>query len=122
MRQQSGAEEWALRRVHGLQQLSEVQIREAEDHRRALSELHGRRGGGAAVQARQDILWLQPLSRVRFRGLGQTAAGEMPGLRIQLLNRKMAQGRTGGAMPERRVQVQAAAAAGGTDGVARPDV
>jgi hypothetical protein len=93
------------RRVHGLQQLSKVQIREAEDHRRAVSELHGRCGGGAAFQARQDILRMQPLSGMRFRRMGQTPAGKMSGVRIELLNRKMAQGWTSGAMPERRVQV-----------------
>ena len=36
---QSGPEVWALRRVRGVQQLSEVQVREAEDHWRALPEL-----------------------------------------------------------------------------------
>ncbi len=39
MRQQSGAEARPLRRVHGVQQLPEVQIRQAEDHRRAVPEL-----------------------------------------------------------------------------------
>ena len=73
---------WPLRRIHGLQQLSEMQIRQAEDHRRAVPELLARRSGGAPLQARQDVLRLQPLSGVRFRRLGQTDPGEMPGVRL----------------------------------------
>ena len=117
VRQQSGAEEWALRRVHRVQQLSEVQIRQAEDHRGRLPELLRRRSGGAALQARQDVLRLQPLSGLRFRRLGQAAAGEVPGVRLQLPDREVAEGRPGGAVPERRVQVQEAAGAGRGPGV-----
>src|SRR5579871_1514100 len=105
VRQQFSAEARPIRRVYGVQQLSEVQIREAENHRCSLPQLHRRRSGGAALQARQDILRLQPLSGLRFRGVGQAAAGEVPGLRIELLDREMVEGRSGGAVSEWRVQV-----------------
>ena len=105
VQQQSGAEAWAIRRVHGVQQLSEVQIREAEDHWRSVSQLHGRRSGGAPVKARQDVLRMQPVSGLRFRGVGQAAAGEVSGLRIELFDREVVEGRPGGAMSEWGVQV-----------------
>ena len=68
---QHGAQVRPLRRIRGVQQLSELQIRQAEDDRREVPELFGRRSGGAAIQARQDVLRLQPLSGLRFRRLGQ---------------------------------------------------
>ena len=107
VRQQPGAEDRPLRRIHGVQQLSDLQIRQAEDHRREVPQLLRGRDRGAALQARQDLLRLQPLSRVRFRGLGQTDPREMPRVRQQLHDREMAQGRPGGAVPERGMQVQA---------------
>ena len=105
VQQQSSAEAWAIRRIHGVQQLSEVQIREAEDHWGSVSELHGRRSGGAPVEARENVLRMQPISGLRFRGVGQANAGEVPGLRVELFNREMVEGWSGGAMSERGVQV-----------------
>ena len=56
VRQQAGDEVRAVRRVHGLQQLSEVQVRQAEDHRRRLPELHrrARSRSGARSAARRS--------------------------------------------------------------------
>ena len=64
------------------------------------------RGGGAALQARQDILRLQPLSRLRFRGLGQADSGEMSGMRQQLPDREVAEGRRRWRNARTRVQIQ----------------
>ena len=106
VRQQPGAEERPLRRVHGVQQLPDVQVRQAEDHRREVPGVLRRRDRRAPVEARQDVLRLQPLSRVRFRGLGQAGAGEVPGVRQSVHDREVAEGRPGVAVPERGVQIQ----------------
>src|SRR5260370_12274195 len=106
LRQQPAAQAGPFWRVHGLQQLSEVQIRQAENHWRSVSQLFGRRSGRAPLKEGQDILRLQPLPGLRFRSVGQTAAGEVSRVRLQLYDRKVAQGRTGGAVSERRVQIQ----------------
>src|SRR5271163_2715901 len=84
VRQQPGAEVRPLWRVCGLQQLSDLQAREAEDYRRAVPELHARRSGGAPLQARSNVLWLQSLSRVRLRRLGETDSREVSRLWQQL--------------------------------------
>ena len=88
---QPGAEVRALRRVHGLQQLPEVQVRQAEDHRREVPEVPRARSS-SALQARQDVLRLQPLSRLRFRRLGQADPGEVSGMRQSLPDREVAEG------------------------------
>src|SRR5882724_9331348 len=101
MQQPARKEVRALWRVRRVQRLSEVQVRQAEDHRGQVPELLGRRSGGAAVQARQDFLRMQPLSRLRFRGVGQTDSGEVSGLRIELPDREIPEGWSGGAVSER---------------------
>ena len=93
VRQQAGQEIRPLRRVHGVQQLSDVQVRQAEDHRREVPELLRGRSRRAALQARQDLLRLQSLSGLRFRRLGQAASGEVSGLRRQLPDREVPEGR-----------------------------
>ena len=52
----------------------------------------------------QDLLRLQPLSRLQVRRLGQAGAGEVPGVRQPVHDRKVAQGRPGLAVPQRGVQ------------------
>ena len=109
VRQQPGAEVRALRRVHGLQQLSDLQVRQAEDHRREVPEVLRRRGRGAALQTRQDVLRLQPLSRVRFRGLGQAGCRRsVRSAAVRYLIEKCLKAGPVRAVPQRRVQVQAA--------------
>ena len=66
----------------------------------------------AALQARQDLLRLQPLPGVRLRGLGQADRREVPRVRRPLPGREVAQGRPDRAVPQRRVQVQARAGDG----------
>src|SRR5579872_5090872 len=106
LRIEHGAQVRALRRIRCVQQLSDVQVRQAENHRREVPQLLGRRSGGAALQARQDVLRMQPLSRLRFRRLGQTASREMPRVRIGLSDRKIPQSRSGGAVSQRGMQIQ----------------
>ena len=48
-----------------------------------------RRNRRAALQARQDVLRMQPLSRLRFRGVGQADSGEVSGVRRQLPDREV---------------------------------
>ena len=52
MRQPPGAEDRALRRIHGVQQLSHLQVRQAEDHRREVPGVLRRRSGGAALASK----------------------------------------------------------------------
>ena len=56
----------------------------------------------------KTFLRLQPLSRLRFRGVGQADSGEMSGVRRQLPDREIPEGRRVRAVPQRRVQVQEA--------------
>ena len=56
----------------------------------------------------QDILRLQSLSRLRFRRLGQTDCREVSAVRRQLHDRKILEGWSVRAMPERRMQIQEA--------------
>ncbi len=46
-----------------------------------LPELLRRRDRGAAFETRPDVLRLQSLSRMRFRGLGKAAFGKVSGMR-----------------------------------------
>ena len=71
VRQQPGAEERPLRRVHGVQQLPDLQVRQAEDHRREVPEVLAKARSWSAAPSGQDLLRLQPLSRLQLRGLGQ---------------------------------------------------
>src|SRR5579862_5690756 len=94
MREEPGGQVWPLRRIHRVQRLQKLQIRQAEDDRREVPELLGRRDCGAPFEAREDVLRLRPLSGVRLRRLGQAAQREVPRVRIELPDRKMAEGRT----------------------------
>ena len=60
-----------LRRVHGVHEVSRVQVHQAQDDRRQVPEgrRQGRRGRRAEVEARQDVLRLLELSRLRLRAL-----------------------------------------------------
>ena len=94
-----------LRRVRRLLRLSEVQVRQAEDHRREVPELLGRRDRGAQLKARQ-VLRLQSLSGVRLYDWGKPMPN-MPAVRQSLSGREVAEGRSGRAVPESGVQIQA---------------
>src|SRR5580700_3025591 len=88
-----------LRRVCGVQQLSDLQIRQAENDWREVSELQRGRGCRAALETREDILRVQSISGLRFRGVGQADSGEMSAVRRQLYDRKISEGRGVRAMP-----------------------
>ena len=112
VRQEHGAEIRALRRVHRVQQLPDLQIRQAEDHRRQMPGMQGRRDCRAALQARQDLLRLRPLSRLQLRRLEQAGGREMPRVRQPLHAGKVAESRAEAAVPQRGMQVPEAHAAG----------
>ena len=93
VRQQPGDEERPLRRVHRLQQLSHLQVRQAEDHRREVPGMLGRRNHRAPLQEGQDVLRLQSLPRLQVRRLGQARRREVSRVRQPLHDRKVAEGR-----------------------------
>ena len=64
-----------LRRIHGVHEVSRVQVREAQEHRREVPEQRRRRHRRAQVAPRQGVLRLQQLSRLRVHAL------EAPGRR-----------------------------------------
>ena len=64
-------------------------------------------------ETRQDVLRLQPLAGLQFRGVGQAGGGKMSGVRQPVHGGEVAQGRAGAAMSQRGVQAQAAGAAAG---------
>src|ERR1700733_8217977 len=97
-----------LRRVRGVQQLSDLQARPTKDDWREMPQLFGRRSGGAEVTARQDVLRLQPLSGLRFRRVGQAASRKVPELRRRIPDREIPEIRSGGAVPEWGMQIQEA--------------
>src|SRR5579859_4573369 len=107
MREEPGGQVWPLRRVYGVQRLQKLQIRQAEDDRREVSELLGRRDCRAPFEARQDLLRLRSLPGVRFRRLGQAAQREVPRVRFELPDREMAESGSCRAVSEQRVQAQA---------------
>src|SRR5712692_2962568 len=100
MRQQSGDETWPVWRVHRVQQLSNVQICQTEDDWGQVSGMLGRRSGRAAVETGEDVLRLQPLSRLQFRDMVKTRGRKVSGLRQPLHDREMAEGRSGSPMPQ----------------------
>ena len=62
--------------VHLVQQLSEVQVHQAEDRWRVLPEVRmRRRNDRAAIQTWQGVLRLSQISRMRFRSLEQARSG-----------------------------------------------
>ncbi len=63
----------------------DLQAREAENHRHEVSGVQRGRSGGAPLQARQDVLRLQPLAGLQLRDVGQASAGEVSRVRRSLL-------------------------------------
>ena len=63
-----------VRRVHGVHQLPDLQVHQAQDDGRRLPQRRrqGRRGRRAQVEARQDLLRLFELSGLRLRALEST--------------------------------------------------
>src|SRR3954465_13192044 len=62
------AEAWTIRRVHRVQQLSRLQVRQAEVHPPCLSE-GWRRRRRAEIQTGKGVLWLRQLPGLRFRAV-----------------------------------------------------
>ena len=110
---QPGAEDRPLRRVHGVQQLPHLQVREAENHRGEVPGVLGRRDHRAPFAQGQDFLRLQPVSGLQVRGVGQAGGREVPPVRQPLHAGEVAQGRPHVAVSQPRVQAQAARAATG---------
>ncbi len=74
-----GSEAGAFRRVHGVQQLSDLQVREAEDDGGALPER--RRGHRRAqVPTRQGVLRLRELPGLRFHAVEPADGRDLPGV------------------------------------------
>ena len=75
-----GHQAGALRRVHGVHELSDLQVREDEEHRRGLPERR-RRHRRAEVAPRQGVLRVRQLSRLRFHALEASHRGSVPRVR-----------------------------------------
>ena len=80
VRVEPGAQAGPVRRVHGLQQLPDLQVRQAEVDGRALSQGR-RRHRRAQVAARPGVLRLRELSGVRLHAVEPADAREVPRLR-----------------------------------------
>src|SRR5262245_8709462 len=101
-------EGWSLRPLHLVQQLSEVQVHQAEDCRRALPAIRLRRGvDRASLEAGQGLLRLLEISRLQFRSLEQTCPRTVPVLWCTLPDREDDQARRNRPLLQRRsVQIQ----------------
>jgi len=94
-----------LWRVHGLLELPGVQVRAPEDDGRSLPQVRYRRTGRAALQARQDVLRVQPLPGVRLRGLVETNRRALPELRVHVPAREVPEVGSLRGVPEQGMQV-----------------
>ncbi len=83
LRREPGRQAGPLRRVHGVHELSRVQVRQAQDDRRQVPEGRGqgRRGRRAEVEARQGVLRLLELSGLRLRAVEPAGRREVPEVR-----------------------------------------
>jgi len=81
-----------------VQQLSGVQVREAENHRVPCPNC----SQGEVVERRskrgKTFYGCKSLSRLRFRGVGKADEREVPGLRLAVPDREVAEGGAGGAV------------------------
>src|SRR5216117_924546 len=79
-----------FRRIYRVQQLSEVQIHQAEDRRRSLSQARlRRRVDRTPVEARKSVLRLPEISRLRFRLVEQARARTVSAVRRSVPSRKI---------------------------------
>ena len=106
------AEAGAVRRVHRVQQLSRLQVREAEVHGSRLPERRrGRRR--AEVEARQGVLRLRELSRLRLRAVEPARARAVPAVQGDVPRREDHEApRPPAALQQRGVRLRADRGAG----------
>jgi DNA topoisomerase-1 len=99
-----------LRRVHGLHELSQLQVREDEIHRRSLSQGRGRHRR-AEVAARQSVLRLRQLSGLRFHAVEEADCRNVPRLRHAVPPREnYEEGRAPARLQQRKLRVSAGCA------------
>ena len=99
-----------LRRVHGVHELSRVQVHQAQDDGRQLPQgrRQGRRGRRAQVEAGEDVLRLFELSRLRLRALEPPDQRAVPEVRRAVSRREDHQeARTPGPLQQRGVRLRA---------------
>jgi DNA topoisomerase-1 len=102
---------WTVRRVHGVQQLPQVQVRETENDRDGLPAGRlRRRDRRAAFPAREELLRLHELPEVRLHRVEPSSTDQVPGMRPPLFGGEVPEGGTGVAVPEPGVQTQAGGA------------
>ena len=90
----------ALRRVHGVQRISRVQVCEAEFHRREVPRVQRRRTGRKARAQGQHVLRLRKLSEVQVHFGAQADCGEVPELRQRISGGEKSEGRAGDCVSE----------------------
>ena len=80
-------------RIHCLQRISRVQVREAELHRGEVPALQRRRPGGEEGAQGKHVLRLRKLSQVQVHFRGEAAGGEVSELRQRISGGENAEGR-----------------------------
>ena len=99
-----------LRRVHGLQRISGVQVCEAEFYRGEVSGVQRRRTGGEARAQGKHVLWMRKLSEVQVHFGAQADCRKVPELRQRVFGREESESRAGDRVPEQRMRLRAAGA------------
>src|SRR5262245_27240601 len=109
MRLATGYKAGAVRRIHGLLAVPGLQIHQARDDGRAVSEarLQGR-DSGQEVEARKNLLRLFRVSELRLRILGQARGRGLPAMRQALPARKIQrqEGRDGSLLLRGKLRLQ----------------
>src|SRR6266851_10130948 len=101
-----------LRRIHGLQRVSGMQVREAELYRREVSRVQGWRTRRKAGAQGQYILRMRELSQVQIHLCAQADCGKVYELRQRISGFEELEGRHRNRLPEQRVRLSAARASG----------
>src|SRR5882757_3417814 len=92
-------------RVHRLQRLSRVQVREAELHWREVPALQRRRSGGEEGAQGEHVLRLRKLSQVQVHFRGKTAGRKVPELRQRISGGENAEGGSGDRVSQQRMRL-----------------
>src|SRR5580704_4496268 len=102
-------------RVHGVQRISRMQVREAEFYRREVSGVQRGRPGGEARPQGEYVLRVRKLSEVQVHFGSQADCGKVHELRQRVSGGEIPEGWTGDRVPEQRMRLRTAGAGGGCD-------
>src|SRR5215831_8612578 len=94
---------WPLWRVHDMQRLPGLQVREAEFHRCEVPALQRWRTGGEAGPQREHFLWVRKLSKMQIHLGAQANCREVSELWERVSGREVLEGRSSSGLPEQGV-------------------